>query len=169
MSDDRELKLNSVGFSLPWSSREFASKALAEESAKRADEYCRVSDEFSSLNFVVMCRRLANFQVACMEGRQSPMDLKVQAWVAYMKDMQEKKQAGKSCELSDAMEYSLFRLGMDTPSRKKCRLRLWMGQFIKREYPFSPNTPCLLPRKSGVSCLMSSLPFNKAMDTFWCR
>ena len=62
-----------------------------------------------------------------MEGRHSPMDLKMQVWIAYMKDMQEKKQAGKSCELSDAMEYSLFRLGMDIPLSKEVQAKIVDG------------------------------------------
>ena len=126
MSDDRELKLNAVGFSLPWSSRELASKALAEESVKRANEYCRVSAEFSPHNFVLMCKRLAS-QVACMEDRQSPIDPVVQAWIAYVKAMQEKKQAGKSCELSDAMEYSLFRLRLDIPVSTEVQAKIVDG------------------------------------------
>ena len=40
------------------------------------------------------------------------MDPELQAWIANMKAKQENKREGKSCELSDAMEYSLFRLGI---------------------------------------------------------
>ena len=112
MTDDREMKLNSAGFQLPWSSRELASKALAEESIKRADEYCRVTVECTPRNFVHMCKRLGKFQLACMEGQRNPMDPELQAWIANMKEKQENKREGKSCELSDAMEYSLFRLGI---------------------------------------------------------
>ena len=126
MTDWREMKLNSVGFNLRWSSRELASRALAEGAMMRAETYCRTmplanpsptaarllvqSTDYS--HWVKMYKHFCDYQEYQQSG--APLDIQrwpgLERWLAHQKGEHQKKLEGSPTSLTDAMEYSIFLL-----------------------------------------------------------
>lgn len=101
MTDERELKLNSVGFNLRWSSRELASQACVEEDAYYSQ-------------WVKMYKHFGDYQEYKQSG--APLEIQrwpgLQKWLTHQKREHQKKLGGSPTTLTDAMEYSIFRLGI---------------------------------------------------------
>ena len=130
MTDERELKLNSVGFNLRWSSRELAFQACVEEDAMmRAETYCRIMPSANASptvacvlmmspayysQWVKMYKHSGDYQEYKRSG--APLEIQrwpgLQKWLTHQEREHQKKLGGSPTTLTDAMEYSIFRLGI---------------------------------------------------------
>ena len=145
MTDERELKLNSVGFNLRWSSRELAFQACVEEDAMmRAVTHCRTMPSANASptvalvlmmrsgyysQWVKMYKHFGDYQEYQQSGE--PLEIQrwpgLQKWLTRQKREHQKKLEGSPTTLTDAMEYSMFRLGIITYLTRAVQVQLSDG------------------------------------------